>query len=103
MNPPFWNYDLPVCSELTECCAGVVHEHPRIGSDGESEEGSGTSEPDGQAGVSPGREEVEGAELQQSSNHTGLVKLRQKPGQRKLSNQVHNTALNLFSCWFLLW
>lgn len=26
------------------CVLGVVHEHPRIGSDGESEEGSRTSE-----------------------------------------------------------
>ena len=31
--------------------SGVVHEHPRIGSDGESEEGSGTSE---DPNVSPG-------------------------------------------------
>jgi hypothetical protein len=33
----------------------VVHEHPRIGSDGESEEGSGTSE---DPNVSPGSAEL---------------------------------------------
>ena len=34
---------------------GVVHEHPRIGSDGESEEGSGTSE---DPNVSPTSDEI---------------------------------------------
>ena len=37
------------------CSPGVVHEHPRIGSDGESEEGSGTSD---DPNVSPGSEEL---------------------------------------------
>ena len=44
---------------LAECSPlftpGVVHEHPRIGSDGESEEGSGTSD---DPNVSPGSEEL---------------------------------------------
>ena len=34
--------------------SGVVHEHPRIGSDGESEEGSGTSE---DTNISPGSQD----------------------------------------------
>lgn len=77
---------------------GVVHEHPRIGSDGESEEGSGTSE---DPNVSPGSEDLSregergGDGL--SDDQTG-VKLRQKPGQlgRKLSNQEEiNKRLSL--------
>jgi len=69
---------------------GVVHEHPRIGSDGESEEGSGTSE---DPNVSPGSEEITSG---QGTNHTSLVKLRQKPNQRKLSNQEEiNKRLSL--------
>ena len=69
--------------------SGVVHEHPRIGSDGESEEGSGTSE---DPNVSPGSEDLSTT----LTNHTGLVKLRQKPGGRKLSNQEEiNKRLSL--------
>eukprot|EP00092_Neocalanus_flemingeri_P010099 GFUD01010883.1.p1 GENE.GFUD01010883.1~~GFUD01010883.1.p1 ORF type:complete len:834 (+),score=106.65 GFUD01010883.1:94-2595(+) len=69
---------------------GVVHEHPRIGSDGESEEGSGTSE---DPNVSPGSEDLT---TNQGSDHTTLVKLRQKPNQRKLSNQEEiNKRLSL--------
>ena len=69
--------------------AGVVHEHPRIGSDGESEEGSGTSEPN----VSPGSEDLSSPS---GTNHTSMVKLRQKPNQRKLSNQEEiNKRLSL--------
>ena len=76
--------------------AGVVHEHPRIGSDGESEEGSGTSE---DPNVSPGSEDlstVSGPGVGGVTNHTSLVKLRQKPGGRKLSNQEEiNKRLSL--------
>jgi len=69
---------------------GVVHEHPRIGSDGESEEGSGTSE---DPNVSPGSEDLT---TTQGTDHTSLVKLRQKPNQRKLSNQEEiNKRLSL--------
>jgi len=69
---------------------GVVHEHPRIGSDGESEEGSGTSE---DPNVSPGSEDLT---TNQGGDHTSLVKLRQKPNQRKLSNQEEiNKRLSL--------
>jgi len=86
---------------------GVVHEHPRIGSDGESEEGSGTSE---DPNVSPGSEDlstvsgpgvgvagvVPGSGVGGVTNHTSLVKLRQKPGGRKLSNQEEiNKRLSL--------
>jgi len=68
---------------------GVVHEHPRIGSDGESEEGSGTSEPN----VSPGSEDLSSPV---GTNHTSMVKLRQKPNQRKVSNQEEiNKRLSL--------
>jgi len=56
---------------------GVVHEHPRIGSDGESEEGSGTSE---EPNISPGSADS-------SHSHNQLVKLRQKPVNRKISKQ----------------
>jgi len=56
---------------------GVVHEHPRIGSDGESEEGSGTSE---DTNISPGSQDSN-----QSQND--LVKMRQKPASRKVSKQ----------------
>jgi len=69
---------------------GVVHEHPRIGSDGESEEGSGTSE---DPNVSPGSEDLT---TNQGTDHTTLVKLRQKPNPRKLSNQEEiNKRLSL--------
>ena len=72
---------------------GVVHEHPRIGSDGESEEGSGTSE---DPNVSPGSEDLTPSVTGSVSNHTSLVKLRQKPGGRKLSNQEEiNKRLSL--------
>ena len=72
---------------------GVVHEHPRIGSDGESEEGSGTSE---DPNVSPGSEDLTTSVSGSVSNHTSLVKLRQKPGGRKLSNQEEiNKRLSL--------
>jgi len=57
---------------------GVVHEHPRIGSDGESEEGSGTSEDT--TNISPGSQDSN-----QSQND--LVKMRQKPAGRKVSKQ----------------
>ena len=85
---------------------GVVHEHPRIGSDGESEEGSGTSE---DPNVSPTSDEIainNGKQVTKSLNiveegsnsyyQVGTteithVKLRQKPvGLRKLSNQVQH-------------
>jgi len=56
---------------------GVVHEHPRIGSDGESEEGSGTSE---DTNISPGSQDSN-----QSQND--LVKMRQKPVGREVSKQ----------------
>jgi len=70
---------------------GVVHEHPRIGSDGESEEGSGTSE---DPNVSPGSEDLSSSGP--TSNHTTMVKLRQKPNQRKMSNQEEiNKRLSL--------
>jgi len=74
---------------------GVVHEHPRIGSDGESEEGSGTSE---DPNVSPGSEELATPSTKQvTGQDASLVKLRQKPGgQRKLSNQEEiNKRLSL--------
>jgi len=74
---------------------GVVHEHPRIGSDGESEEGSGTSE---DPNVSPGSEELATNNGKQAGSHDiSGVKLRQKPvGQRKLSNQEEiNKRLSL--------
>ena len=45
----------PELSKTDRFFLGVVHEHPRIGSDGESEEGSGTSE---DPNVSPGSEEL---------------------------------------------
>ena len=68
----------------------MVHEHPRIGSDGESEEGSGTSE---DPNVSPGSEDLS---LPAGTNHTSMVKLRQKPNQRKVSNQEEiNKRLSL--------
>jgi len=74
---------------------GVVHEHPRIGSDGESEEGSGTSE---DPNVSPGSEELAAGNAKQiGGTEIGQVKLRQKPvGLRKLSNQEEiNKRLSL--------
>ena len=46
-------YDSPKLTPLF--MIGVVHEHPRIGSDGESEEGSGTSE---DPNVSPTSDEI---------------------------------------------
>lgn len=62
---------------------GVVHEHPRIGSDGESEEGSGTSD---DVGVSP---------CEPNTTEYGQVKMRQKT-TRKLSNQEEiNKRLSL--------
>jgi hypothetical protein len=65
---------------------GVVHEHPRIGSDGESEEGSGTSE---DPNVSPTSDEIAVNNGKQvGTTEITHVKLRQKPvGLRKLSNQ----------------
>lgn len=74
---------------------GVVHEHPRIGSDGESEEGSGTSE---DPNVSPGSEELAtNSSKQIGGQDISHVKLRQKPGiPRKLSNQEEiNKRLSL--------
>lgn len=82
---------------------GVVHEHPRIGSDGESEEGSGTSE---DPNVSPGSEDLsrEGDGTRGSGGDgrpgdLGGVKLRQKQGgpiSRKLSDQEEiNKRLSL--------
>jgi len=72
---------------------GVVHEHPRIGSDGESEEGSGTSE---DPNVSPGSEDLSSSGPTSNHNHTSMVKLRQKPNQRKMSNQEEiNKRLSL--------
>merc|ERR1712223_1969006 len=57
---------------------GVVHEHPRLGSDGESEEGSGTSD-----------------DVSEASNENDQVKMRQKT-TRKLSNQEEiNKRLSL--------
>ena len=62
--------------------SGVVHEHPRLGSDGESEEGSGTSD---DVGVSPC----------EATTENGQVKMRQKT-TRKLSNQEEiNKRLSL--------
>ena len=49
----FQSNDLPKLTSLF--MIGVVHEHPRIGSDGESEEGSGTSE---DPNVSPTSDEI---------------------------------------------
>ena len=70
----------------------MVHEHPRIGSDGESEEGSGTSDSQ-DPNVSPGSEDLS---IPAGSNHTSMVKLRQKPNQRKVSNQEEiNKRLSL--------
>jgi len=73
---------------------GVVHEHPRIGSDGESEEGSGTSD---DPNVSPGSEELATNGKQVGAAEVTHVKLRQKPvGLRKLSNQEEiNKRLSL--------
>jgi len=63
---------------------GVVHEHPRIGSDGESEEGSGTS-------IS---EDV--GTPSERSQEFGQVKMRPKSTARKLSNQEEiNKRLSL--------
>lgn len=79
-----------ICINFSVYVSGVVHEHPRIGSDGESEEGSGTSE---DPNVSPGSEDLT---TNQGTDHTSLVKLRQKPNQRKLSNQEEiNKRLSL--------
>ena len=85
---------IPPLSHSSVYIAGVVHEHPRIGSDGESEEGSGTSE---DPNVSPGSEDLSTSVSGSVSNHTSLVKLRQKPGGgRKLSNQEEiNKRLSL--------
>merc|ERR1719334_1732147 len=98
---------------------GVVHEHPRIGSDGESEEGSRTSEdvvsPANRGAVAGvGQSNVNGANRQQTINSNGMgagpyvgVKMRQKPnnsgngtrdnmGARKLSSQEEiNKRLSL--------
>merc|ERR1719208_414666 len=74
---------------------GVVHEHPRIGSDGESEEGSGTSE---DPNVSPTSDEIAiNNGKQVGTTEITHVKLRQKPvGGRKLSNQEEiNKRLSL--------
>jgi len=74
---------------------GVVHEHPRIGSDGESEEGSGTSE---DPNVSPTSDEIAiNNGKQVGTTEITHVKLRQKPvGLRKLSNQEEiNKRLSL--------
>ena len=71
----FQSNDLPKLTSLF--MIGVVHEHPRIGSDGESEEGSGTSE---DPNVSPTSDEIainngkqvtpslESIEVEQNSN-----------------------------------
>merc|ERR1712223_279787 len=57
---------------------GVVHEHPRLGSDGESEEGSGASD-----------------DVSEASTENEQVKMRQKT-TRKLSNQEEiNKRLSL--------
>ena len=72
----FQSNDLPKLTSLF--MIGVVHEHPRIGSDGESEEGSGTSE---DPNVSPTSDEIainngkqvtpslESIEVEQNSNY----------------------------------
>ncbi len=54
---------------LLSLFSGVVHEHPRIGSDGESEEGSGTSE---DPNVSPGSGD---SAASQNNDVTGQVQL----------------------------
>merc|ERR1719367_1574672 len=98
---------------------GVVHEHPRIGSDGESEEGSRTSEdvvsPANRGAVAGvGQNIVNGANRQQTINSNSMgagpyvgVKMRQKNnntgngtrdnmGARKLSSQEEiNKRLSL--------
>ena len=91
--------------------AGVVHEHPRIGSDGESEEGSRTSE-DVVSPANRGQSEVSttpGAASAASSTTTGTngsttsttvyggVKMRHKPGgPRRLTSQEEiNKRLSL--------
>jgi len=89
---------------------GVVHEHPRIGSDGESEEGSGTSE---DPNISPGSEDYRvegdlsrgslGSEGRTRPGENGVpVKMRPKAGTgtgiggRKLSDQEEiNKRLSL--------
>ena len=104
------------------CFSGVVHEHPRIGSDGESEEGSRTSEdvvsPANRGAAAGGGQMgagVNGASRQQTINGNGGmgagpyvgVKMRQKNnmagnggrdnmGARKLSSQEEiNKRLSL--------
>ena len=98
---------------------GVVHEHPRIGSDGESEEGSRTSEdvvsPANRGAVAGvGQNSVNGANRQQTINGNSMgagpyvgVKMRHKNnntsngtrenmGARKLSSQEEiNKRLSL--------
>ena len=88
--------------------SGVVHEHPRIGSDGESEEGSRTSE-DVVSPANRGQNEVSttpGATSAGSTTTTngttvatmyGGVKMRHKPGgPRRLTSQEEiNKRLSL--------
>ncbi|XP_040566299.1 cyclin-dependent kinase 5 homolog isoform X2 [Lepeophtheirus salmonis] len=89
---------------------GVVHENPRIGSDGESEEGSRTSEDTGGSTSSPSRSLNNSHSSSYFSSTLGGVRLRQKNSnvnnsthgnsssvaQRKLSNQEEiNKRLSL--------
>jgi len=88
---------------------GVVHEHPRIGSDGESEEGSRTSEdvvsPANRGAVAGvGQNSVNGANRQQAINGNSMgagpyvgVKMRQKNNNTSNGTREHMGARKLSS------
>ena len=85
--------------------AGVVHEHPRIGSDGESEEGSRTSEDvvspanrgQSEVNTTPGAASAASTTTNGTSTIYGGVKMRHKPGgPRRLTSQEEiNKRLSL--------
>ncbi|CAB4063852.1 CDK17 [Lepeophtheirus salmonis] len=66
---------------------GVVHENPRIGSDGESEEGSRTSEDTGGSTSSPSRSLNNSHSSSYFSSTLGGVRLRQK-NRRKINKRL---------------
>merc|ERR1712018_561275 len=84
---------------------GVVHEHPRIGSDGESEEGSRTSEDvvspanrgQSEVNTTPGAASAASTTTNGTATMYGGVKMRHKPGgPRRLTSQEEiNKRLSL--------
>lgn len=79
---------------LSLCFAGVVHENPKIGSDGESEEGSRTSEDV----VSPANRGSAAAAGGIGGMTNGQVKMRHKPPSGVSSGLATNSIF--FCCSF---